>query len=472
MTTRPRQHHGTKGHVVSAHHDEDVLDLVAEVARAAANNPKEPRVAVSEEVSVPAFNRTKASVDRARGIADPVNDPSRTPTAEAVLGRFRKLAGEKVEWRDIVEASLKPDRSMWLSALRREAARADLPVELIVHALRYVANHLGQDGLDLGDYRRGRENALAGEREQLGEQGVLADLLPTAGQIEGQLGWKPALEAAGLRDRSKGALSAAGGTRRGAPPPPPEPGMPLVAAVAFYAALNGSWPSYTVLRSFAQHADFALASKEQCRSWAEVISAARELLVGEGLDVPPGEGPKPLGKGKRLKFRYPVAGIPGAPPARPRAARVSGNGQSAKPRQRGAEVEGLRQEWCIIALRIFLAQLRSGDSAGQRAYADWRRDTGWPPHGAFNKHGGLEVLRSEARRANAQEQRLTGKPVSDATLARGEELTARFRPAKDRDQSKPGAGAGTQPRVASVPFEEAVRAVLVGPTAEAMPPKQ
>ncbi|MGH2761122.1 MAG: hypothetical protein ACRDLD_00770, partial [Thermoleophilaceae bacterium] len=404
---------------------------MAQVAHAAAADPGEPRVATPGELSVSAFNRVRVSVDHARGIADPVNDASRTPTAEAVLGRFRKLAGEKVAWRDIVEASLKPDRSMWLSAQRREPARADLPVGLIVHALRYVANRLGQDGLDLGDYRRGREDALAEERQRLGEHGVLADLLPTAGQIEGQLGWKPALEAAGLRDRSKGALKSAGGTRRGAPPPRPQPGMPLVAAAAFYAALNGSWPSYTVLRSFAQYAGFALAAKKDER-WADVLAAARELLAGEGLDVPPGDGPKPLGKGKRLTFRYPVSGIPGAPPARQRRlADGSGVQQSSRLRSRGAEVEDLRREWCVIALRVFLASRRPAERDGQRAYADWRWGTRWPAHGAFNKHGGLEALRAEARKANAEEQRRTGTPVSDATLARGEELTARFRPAKD-----------------------------------------
>ncbi len=65
---------------------------------------------------------------------------------------------------------------MWLSALRREPERPDLPVTFIVHALRYIANRLGQDALDSGDYRRGREDALAEERERLGEPGVLADL--------------------------------------------------------------------------------------------------------------------------------------------------------------------------------------------------------------------------------------------------------------------------------------------------------
>jgi hypothetical protein len=32
-TWRPRQHHGANGHVISAHDDEDILDLVAAVAR-------------------------------------------------------------------------------------------------------------------------------------------------------------------------------------------------------------------------------------------------------------------------------------------------------------------------------------------------------------------------------------------------------------------------------------------------------
>jgi hypothetical protein len=44
----------------------------------------------------------------------------------------------------------------------------------------------------------------------------------------------------------------------------------------------------------------------------------------------------------------------------------------------------------------------SGD--GQRAYADRRQGTRWPAHSAFNQHGGLEALRTEARKANAEEQ--------------------------------------------------------------------
>lgn len=248
--------------------------------------------------------------------------------------------------------------------------------------------------------------------------------------------------------------------------------MPLATAAALYAALNWTWPSYTVLRSFAQHADFALTTKEQGRSWADVISAARELLVGEGLDVPPGDGPKPLGKGKRLKFRYPINGIPGAPPARTRAARASGDGNEPKPRQRADEAERLRREWCVIALRVFLAQLRASERDGQRDYADWRQGTGWPAHGELTRRGGLELLRTEARKANAAEQRRTGKKVSDAALVRGEELTARFRPAKGRGKSRAATAAVTRPQVTPVRFEETVRFVLGALTAEAMGPKQ
>ena len=50
----------------------------------------------------------------------------------------------------------------------REAESPDIPEAVIVHALRYVASRLGQDALDRGDYRRGRNQALGEERARLG----------------------------------------------------------------------------------------------------------------------------------------------------------------------------------------------------------------------------------------------------------------------------------------------------------------
>jgi hypothetical protein len=151
---------------------------------------------------------------------------------------------------------------------------------------------------------------------------------------------------------------------------------------------------------------------------------------------------------------------------------VHGEAPVTKVRQRGAEVEDLRREWCVIALRVFLAQLAPGLSDGQRAYSDWRRGTGWPPHSAFNDYRGLTALRSEARQANAESRRRSGQSVDGATVARGQELTARFRPGQSENGPSPAAPPATPPRVKSVPFGEAVRKMLGGTTAEAMPPKQ
>lgn len=51
---------------------------------------------VAERVSMPAFNRVKLDVDRARGLTDPRRDPERTPTADAIQMRFKELAGRPV----------------------------------------------------------------------------------------------------------------------------------------------------------------------------------------------------------------------------------------------------------------------------------------------------------------------------------------------------------------------------------------
>jgi hypothetical protein len=125
----------------ATHGPEELLDLVADVARCALATGA---VRVPKEVSMPLFNRTKVDVDRARGIADPKRDPERTPTADAIQMRFKELAGRKVPWSELLEVALRQpeQRTMWFAALGREAVRDDLTDELVEHALRRVAHEL------------------------------------------------------------------------------------------------------------------------------------------------------------------------------------------------------------------------------------------------------------------------------------------------------------------------------------------
>jgi hypothetical protein len=74
----------------------------------------------------------------------------------------------------------------------------------------------------------------------------------------------------------------------------------------------------------------------------------------------------------------------------------------------------------------------------------------------------MTAIRREARAANAEQLQATGQRLTEADHARAQELRALL-----ATRRKAGAAA---PR--EVSFEEALAAVLSGPTATAQPPKQ
>jgi hypothetical protein len=117
--------------------------------------------------------------------------------------------------------------------------------------------------------------------------------------------------------------------------------------------------------------------------WKPVIADARGLLVDAGVEPPVGDGPKPLGKGKRLSYRYPAAGIPGAP---------------ARARSDNPARQAEHAELCVLALRLWLAQAyrRQRDD-----YVSWQVGSLWPAASRFDQHGGFARLRARTREENA-----------------------------------------------------------------------
>jgi hypothetical protein len=207
-TPRPRGRKATHG-------PEELLNLVAEVARAAV-----AAGVVPEDVSMPLFNRTKVDVDRKRGLADPKRDPERTPTADAIQMRFKDVAGRRVPWAELVEIALRPPekRTMWFAALGREDARDDLSDAHVVHALRRVAHELGGESPGFHSYGDVRDRLVCQDRAMHGDDGLLARVLPSANQVLAycDMSWPRALRLAGL-------TPPVGGPTRRTPRPPRRP---------------------------------------------------------------------------------------------------------------------------------------------------------------------------------------------------------------------------------------------------------
>jgi len=455
-----------------------VLDLVAAVAHAAVADPTE-LVRSPTCMSMPVFNRVKPVVDAARGITDQ-KDRDRTPSAEAIHLRFNKAAervARKVSWHDIVAVSLLPDHRMWLSALgRREEEK--VPLRVLVHALRYVACQLGTDELRRQDYQRKRDDCVAADRARFGLDGVLARILPTLNQVEGQYKWNEALKASGLRQGSRVLRGASARHPHARPQPPsanrqPRPRRYAIAqAIACYAALNDCWPSRVALRAFARHAELALPDIVDT-DWRALCNEADELLRADGLAAPAASRPaRSGGRGKRLTFSYPTNGIPGAPalvtkPAPPAAA-------AADPETQIDRAERMRGR-CVLGLRVWLASLTSRDKRTRAAYVEWATRSGWPSADTVSRHGGFAALRLEAEAENARDRRRHGTPLPNDVLARVEKLNAEQAEAEARQRASHRAEPTPSAADDQAPpptFSEALRAVLAGPRATVEAPRQ
>jgi hypothetical protein len=432
---------------VATHDPETLLDLVAAGAHAAVVAHE---AAVAERVAMPAFNRARAAVDRARGV-DPAGS-ERTPTAEAIQMRFKQLAGRPVSWRELVDGWLRAgrNRTMWLSALARDEKRDDLTDHLVIHALGLVAAARETDALARREYAETRDALVAAESQRNGDDATLDRVLPTLNAVLAycDFRWTNAPKLAGLRQRG----SPQQGERRH-PASAAIPGTPIATVIAFYAALNGVWPSYPVLRHFAGSCGIRMQDKGAGRM-GPLREQAALLLAAEGVAAP--TRTRGGGKGRRLTYRYPVNGLPGAL-LRDRADRR----QQLRTNPRLAE---LRRGLAVVSLRVWLAGLDAGARRVRVDYVNWAVGTDWVPASVFDKygHGGFTALKKEAAEANAAVRRAGGDPLTEAVAHAGA-LRA------ERDAIYKG---GTARQTEAVAFGVALRAVLAGPHAEAQPPRQ
>jgi len=430
----------------ATHDAETLLDLVAAVARAAVTAG---RARLPERVSMAAFNTVKLDVDRARGIADPRTSPERTPTADAIQMRFKELAGRPVRWAELVEVALRaPDkRSMWLGVLRRDDARDDLTDQLVAHALQRVAHERRAGTVARHEYAETQQELVAADRDLHGEDGLLEEVLPTANQILAYCGasWVTALKLAGLRHYRQ-APSARNHQ------PNLLAGTPFAQMVAFYAALNGHWPSTGVLKHFAASCNIRM---QNVPSGGVRPARADAVRLLEGAGVAPPSRTQGGGRAQRLTYRFPVNGIPGAflratDPARARP--------GENPR-----LDALRRELAVISMRVWLAGLAAGDKRVRAAYVRWQVGSDWTTASSLARHrlGSFAELKREANDENVRVRQGGGDPLADAT-ARATVIRAEIQAIS--------ASGTVQPE--PVPFADALRAVLAGPHDEAQPPKQ
>lgn len=405
---------------------------------------------VAERVAMPAFNRARDAVDRARGV-DPAG-PERTPTAEAIQMRFKQLAGRPVSWRELIDGALRAgrERTMWLSALARDEKRDDLTDHIVIHALRLVAAARETDALAGREYAESRDALVAADSERNGDDATLFRVLPTLNAVLAycDFRWTNALKLAGLRQRDRQQQ----GDRRH-PASAAISGTPVVTVIAFYAALNGVWPSYPVLMHFAGSCGIRMQAKPS-GGMGPFREQAAALLAAEGVAAP--TRTRGGGKGKRLTYRYPVNGIPGAVSREPAERREQ---LEANPR-----LKALRRELAVTSLQVWLAGLGADLSRARAGYVRWATGTGWTPASMFDKygHGGFTALKKEATAANAAVRRAGGDPLADA-LARADTLRA------ERDAVYQ---TGTTRKPEPVAFGEALHAVLAGPHAEVLVPRQ
>jgi hypothetical protein len=259
--------------------------------------------------------------------------------------------------------------------------------------------------------------------------------------------WPAALELAGMRPRRQ--VRPAGNRR---PLMNPVPGMPVVQVVAVYAALNAVWPSYPVLLHFAATCNIRMQNAPPGGMGPRRIEAAGLL---RGLSLAPPSRTSGGGKGRRLTYRYPANGIPGAPL------------RDAAPCPRpvaDARLDVLARELTVASLRVWLAGLGAGDKRVRSEYVRWQVGSGWPSASSFDRRdfGGFASLKREASEQNRSVRQAGGDPSAEALtcagVVRAEVKT--LRAGGEADQPEP------------VPFEQALRTVLAGPYLRAEPPKQ
>jgi len=361
-----------RGRATSELRPEQLYPLVRTIAEE--GKPGHP-----ESISVREFDKARA----ATGHDD-------APSAKAICQRLADRDGKAMGWRRVKEIAFDETASIeHVERRRRASAPARYLSERGVYfALRLIAKRLDVKTMTPGEYDDERQVALKEERKRDRPRPLLAQLLPTANQIE-QLflsgdddddddqdvgaAWDRALEVAELEPRAQLRDQR---RRRGRL----EESLPLIEAIHIFAELNGRLPSKTDLNEFGEKADVQLeAIRKPYRDVLREAIAYRQALGHNG----PTELPRPEGGAGGNAPRAPIAAP--APGSIPGVAR-----RLSKGRTRYARDE------LIAAIQAYLEDLDGGRPT-QKGYGRYAVKNRLPATKNFAKHGGWKALLVEAR---------------------------------------------------------------------------
>lgn len=349
--------------------DDQLLDILIPVARAV--NPGAPT-----SVAMRAWDRQRGP---ALGISDPEELP---PTSRAIVMRLNSRGPRTLSWQQWLEVALKEgdERRQSLVAQQRSEA-AERPSEARLRfACQLVAQYLGRDTLVPDEYDRGRVELIRRDRRRRqGMPGALAELLPTANQLQRGRDWREVLRVAGLRPPRPRQRGRQGGEVHAG-------GMSQAEAQVWFVRANRRYARAKELKSFMADCSASLAHWSAGRPWKECYDEAEALLRAAGDPVP---ADRPAAREPRKLYELPPGGvIPGAPlnKAALRAAKT--------PEQRQAELRGR----CIEGLRRFVAWIAAehpGVRPTQKRYLAWQVGTEWPAPNNFQQFGGFTALMAE-----------------------------------------------------------------------------
>jgi hypothetical protein len=346
------------GRFKSAYRTLDLYEIVRAVAEFA--KPDEPTLI------------TEAAWDKARAGAGYPD----APTARANCARLADDQGNPFPWRELLELVFDDERDIPHTHALRQGSRADedLDEEDVYYALRRVAKiELGQDSLRPGEYRRERERLLAADarRRNLSGGVLLADLLPTVGQLERIAGdWDAALMLAELGPRRTP-------TRNGHA----DEVVPIVEVLDRFADEADGWFCRRAqLLEYARNRKIVMAGPSLGSSWADYIATATARREAKGA----------------LTRGLPPAGTFPAYPGMGAAAETDAD---QEPRRRANKP---RDYWtlerCVEAVRDYFDEPDEAERPSQARYGNWAADRPDAPSAStFGKHGGWRVVSKLAR---------------------------------------------------------------------------
>lgn len=364
ITTRDK-----KGRAVAAYLPEELYKLVRNIAKAV--KPEDPEALTFKE-----FDKARLTFK-----TDDETPKGKIPSARAICKRLADRDGQPMSWERVKRVALDETASFDHRERRRQAAApADyLSDRAIYFALRMIAKRLGVKTLQPGQYEDERRVAIKEERQRDVPRPLLAQLLPTEGQIEThcvtetgevEAAWDEAIRIAELEPRAQ--RKATGRKPRS---------LPLAEAIHLFVQSNDELPSHARLDKFAELADFQFESRS--KKWREHLQDAIAYRKTLGFEEPTAMPKSPIAPG----------GNPGKPDVK---APAPGSIPGVMRRQRKGQAQYTRLE-LVTAIQTYLEQL-DGDRPTQKGYGRFAAKKQLPSASNFRHHGGWTALLKEARR--------------------------------------------------------------------------